>query len=219
MTSAPDAPLATSARGDRRGAGTRDVRERETVTNIYCIRPKGFNVGNEAIHVALREQLGDRRSASRSTSSTCRRPPATVACEGGLHGATVHEINQYGDGVIVGGGNLYENGGLDVDRHALRPLGVPMMLYSLSMGRIYDRRGELSGARIRCPTRPDDPSRSREHLARTRRGDRRHLADAGAAAELGGCPMIGIDRVHPAPRAGRRGRRCRADPDPGPRAR
>ena len=35
---------------------------------------------------------------------------------------TIHQMNLHGHGVIVGGGNVYENGGLDVDVHALREL-------------------------------------------------------------------------------------------------
>ena len=93
------------------------------MTNIYCIRPKGFNVGNEAIHVALREQLASAFGEQVNIINL----PATSRYEShakaGFTASTVHEINQYGDGVIVGGGNLYENGELDVDRHALSTLG------------------------------------------------------------------------------------------------
>jgi len=46
-------------------------------------------------------------------------------------------------GVVVGGGNLYENGELDARPGALEALDVPMMLFSLGHGRIYNRRGEL----------------------------------------------------------------------------
>ena len=43
---------------------------------------------------------------------------------------TIYEINQYGDGVIVG--EIFENGELEVDINALETLEVPMMLFHLS---------------------------------------------------------------------------------------
>ena len=52
---------------------------------------------------------------------------------------TVYEINQYGSGIVVGGGNLYENGELEVDPIALKALEKPMMIFSVSRGRIFNQ--------------------------------------------------------------------------------
>jgi polysaccharide pyruvyl transferase WcaK-like protein len=163
------------------------------LTNIYNIRPRGFNVGNEAIHVALRHRVNTAFGEPVNIINL----PATSRYESsnkaGFTAATVHEINQYGDGVIVGGGNLYENGELDVDLAALKTLDVPMMLFSLSMGRIYNRRGELVR---RTDSMRDEVIRGLHDqadlsLARDE-ATVRHLASAGAEAVLGGCPTLFI---------------------------
>ncbi len=38
---------------------------------------------------------------------------------------TVYEINRFGHGVVVGGGNLYENGELEINPVALKALEKP----------------------------------------------------------------------------------------------
>jgi polysaccharide pyruvyl transferase WcaK-like protein len=166
------------------------------MTNVYCIRPKGLNIGNEAIHVAVRDQLNRAFGEPVNIINI----PATSRYEShakaGFTAATVHEMNQYGDGVIVGGGNLYENGELDVDINALRALEPPLMLYSLSMGRIFNRRGELVR---RTDSMPDGViaalhERAAISLARDE-ATVAHLAAAGATARLGGCPTLFIDQA------------------------
>jgi len=105
--------------------------------NIYCIRPKGFNIGNDIIFLAMKQFL---------PKANIITLPATSRYDGdraGLTSKTIYEINQFGDGVIIGGGNLYENNELDVDLNALDKLEVPLFLYSLSRGRIYNRKSEL----------------------------------------------------------------------------
>lgn len=163
------------------------------MTNIYCIRPRGFNVGNEAINVGLRHLLG---TAFGETVNVINIPATSryeSSSKAGFTPATVHEMNQYGDGVIVGGGNLYENGELDVDLGALRTLEVPTMLFSLSMGRIYNRRGELVR---RTDSMKDEVIRGlHEQAAISLARDRatvQHLAEVGAESRLGGCPTLFI---------------------------
>lgn len=168
------------------------------MTNIFCIRPKGFNVGNEAIHVALRQQLAEAFGEPVNVINLPATSRYESSAKAGFTAATVHEMNQYADGVIVGGGNLYENGELDVDPHALACLDVPLMLYSLSMGRIYDRRGEL----VRRTDSMTDSMLAtlHEHADISVARDEatvEHLAAAGCESRLGGCPTIGIDRVAP----------------------
>ena len=111
--------------------------------NLFCIRPKGFNVGNDAIFKGVRHFLYNAFGETVNLITL----PATAKYEAhakaGLTAKTIYEINQYGHGVIVGGGNLLENGELDVDLNALKCLEVPMMLFSLSRGRVYGRRNEL----------------------------------------------------------------------------
>jgi hypothetical protein len=58
----------------------------------------------------------------------------------GLTASSIHEINRIADGVIIGGGNLYENGEIDIDLTAIKSLQPPLMLFSNSRGRIYSRK-------------------------------------------------------------------------------
>lgn len=110
---------------------------------LFNIRPKGFNIGNDAINVALRELV---HSAFGRVVNIIELPAVSTyesQAKAGLTARMIHEINRLGDGVIVGGGNLYENNELAVDTNALRALNVPMMLFSLSRGRVYSRQLEL----------------------------------------------------------------------------
>lgn len=165
--------------------------------NIFCIRPKGFNVGNDAIFMGLRAAIAEAFGFQVNLISI----PATSRYESqakaGLTSRTVHEINQYGHGVIVGGGNLYENGELDVNLEALRKLEPPLMLFSLSRGRIYSRRDTLvertdvmSDTIIAGVNKKAAWSLARDHATLA------HLKSLGLEhASLGGCPTIFLDRM------------------------
>lgn len=62
----------------------------------------------------------------------------------GLNKNVIHEANMYGSGIIVGGGNLYENNELIVDSNAINSLQVPLVLFSLSIGRIFGNNLKLT---------------------------------------------------------------------------
>jgi hypothetical protein len=181
------------------------------VTTIYNIRPKAFNVGNDVIHLALRHLLDEAFGRIVNVISV----PATSRYEShgacGLTAKTVYEINQYGDGVIVGGGNLYENGELQLDVEALARLEVPLLLYGLSWGRVYNRRGELVPRTDAMPDRTIRALNDRADYSLARDGATlAHLHAIGCArARLGGCPSIFLersaDRLPPVPAADRSG--------------
>jgi hypothetical protein len=119
---------------------------------LFNIRPKGFNIGNDAIGIALRDLIF---KAFGRVVNVIELPAIShyeSQAKAGLTAKSIHEINRYGDGVIIGGGNLYENNELALDLNALRHLEVPLMLFSLSRGRIYNRRMELCE---RTDTMPD----------------------------------------------------------------
>ena len=120
--------------------------------NLFCIRPKGFNVGNDAIYLGMQHFVYKAFGEVINLITL----PATSKYESqgkaGLTAKTIYEINQYGHGVIIGGGNLYENGDLDVNLDALSALEVPLMIFSVSRGRVYNRRLELVH---RTDTMPD----------------------------------------------------------------
>ena len=165
--------------------------------NVFCIRPKGFNVGNDAIYLALQAALDEAFGCFVNLITL----PATSRYEsqarGGLTSKTIHEINQYGHGVIVGGGNLYENGELDLNIEALRKLEPPLMLFSLSRGRIYNRHDNLvdrtdvmTDAALRALNEKAMFSLSRDIATLD------YLHQLGLSnTVLGGCPTIFLDRL------------------------
>lgn len=112
--------------------------------NLYSIRPKGFNVGNDVIYIALKGFL---ERAFGNDYVNIISLPATNTYESnkkaGFTRNTIYEINQFGHGVILGGGNLYENGEIDIDPIALKALEKPFMICSVSRGRIYNKKNKL----------------------------------------------------------------------------
>lgn len=164
---------------------------------IFCIKPQGFNVGNEIIFLGMQHFLFKTFGGMVNLISL----PATSVHESyskaGLTRKTVYEINQYGDGVIVGGGNLYENGELDVDIGGLDKLEVPLMLFSLSKGRIFNRQRRLVH---RTDTMPDEIIRmlnKKASYSLTRDfATTEYLRKIGCDnVIIGGCPTIFLDRM------------------------
>lgn len=164
---------------------------------LFCIRPKGFNVGNDVIFLGMQHFLYEAFDQVVNLISL----PATSRYEShakaGLTAKTIYEINQYGHGVIVGGGNLYENGELEVGLDALETLEVPLMLFSLSRGRIYNRQHELVDRTDAMPervvlalNRKARYSLARDHATGT------YLHGIGCDhSKVGGCPTIFLDRM------------------------
>jgi hypothetical protein len=165
--------------------------------NIFCIRPIGFNVGNDAIYLGLQAAIEKAFGCYVNLITL----PATTKYEshgrGGLTSRSIHEINQYGHGVIVGGGNLYENGEIDLNPEALRKLEPPMMLFSLSRGRIYNQRDNLVD---RTDVMADGLIKSLNEkamfsLARDK-ATFNHLQSLGLSnTMLGGCPTVYLNRI------------------------
>ena len=164
---------------------------------IYNIRPKGFNVGNDAIAIGLRQYL----YKSFGSVVNIVTVPATARYESsnyaGLTPKLIYDMNQYADGVIIGGGNLYENGELDVSLDALDALNVPMMLFSISWGRVYNKIGKLTR---RTDTMPDRVLRALHEkafisLARDNSTYSYLKSIDCPNVVLGGCPTVFLDRV------------------------
>lgn len=104
--------------------------------NIYHICPfgHGFNIGNFLIQQAVRRMV--KRQCNGSVNFITI-PAAGFGAKSGLTKKTIYDINQTASGVIIGGGNLFENGEIEFDKGALRALRKPMMVYSASYGNIY----------------------------------------------------------------------------------
>jgi polysaccharide pyruvyl transferase WcaK-like protein len=167
------------------------------MVTLFCIRPKGFNVGNDAIFLGMQHFIYNAFGEVVNLISL----PATSRYESeakaGLTPKTIYEINQYGHGVIIGGGNLYENGELDVSLDALEALECPMMLFSLSRGRIYnrlhqmvDRTDAMPGRVIRALNDKASYSLARDNATEA------YLKSIGCKnSKVGGCPTLFLDRV------------------------
>ena len=109
---------------------------------IFHVTPHGpgLNVGNFAISYAIRSLL---RDANKDTNILSIDAFSNKKLSG-LNKQVIHEANLYGSGIIVGGGNLYENNELTVDLNAIKSLQVPLGLFSISIGRIFDKNLKLS---------------------------------------------------------------------------
>jgi polysaccharide pyruvyl transferase WcaK-like protein len=164
--------------------------------NLYCIRPKGFNIGNDVIHLALNHFL---RSAFDQPVNIISLP-ATSKYESqkkaGLNSQTIYEINQFGNGLIIGGGNLYENNELEINPTALKALEVPMMLFSLSRGRIYnknlklvDRTDVMTDKSIKILNEKAQLSLSRD------KATWEYIKSLGVDNTLAGCPTLFMNEI------------------------
>ena len=104
--------------------------------NIYHICPfgHGFNIGNFLIQQAVRRMV-ERQCDGAVNFITI--PAAGFGAKSGLTKKIIYDINQTASGVIIGGGNLFENGEIEFDKGALRSLRKPMIVYSTSYGQIY----------------------------------------------------------------------------------
>lgn len=164
---------------------------------LFCIHPKGFNVGNEAIHIGLRHLLYEAFGQVVNLITLPTVSHYESHAKAGLTSKVIHEINQFGHGVIVGGGNIYENGELNVNVNALPSLEPPLLLFSLSRGRIYNRNLELVD---RTDAMPDNIIR-----ALNERADYSLVRDQATVdylhgigctdAQLGGCPTVFLNAV------------------------
>lgn len=164
--------------------------------NLYSIRPKGFNIGNDVIYVGINHFI---RQAFKENFNVISLP-ATNKYEShkksGLSSQTIYEINQFGDGVIIGGGNLYENGELEVNPTALDALEKPMMVFSVSRGKVYNERKEfvnrtdvMTDAAIKLINDRADISLSRDQATKA------HIDSLGCDNILGGCPTLFINEI------------------------
>lgn len=165
------------------------------MATIFVVRPRTGNIGNDLIALGadafLRRAFG--RSASIVTLASANSSGKTPG--GGLNAANIYEINRLADGVVLGPGNLFENGGLVCDLDALASLSVPMMLFSVSAGHIYDRSGclvprtdSLSAQKIVAICRAAEPQLLRDEASCT------YLSRLGLSGlEVGGCPSLFLD--------------------------
>lgn len=171
---------------------------------IANIRPFGHNVGNTAINFALRNMLYETFGRLVSVIEFPASSAHESTAKAGLTKKTIHEINRFADGVIIGGGNLYENDEISVDLHSLPSLLPPLMLFSNSRGRIYgrdlqlqERSDVISSAKLSCLVNSADISLSRDSATVE------FITKLGCRDKIGYCPTINIknyvDRISQVP--------------------
>lgn len=164
--------------------------------NIYSIRPKGFNIGNDVIYLGVNHFIRQAFKENYNVISL----PATGKYEAhrksGLSSQTIYEINQFGHGVVIGGGNLYENGELEVNPIALRALERPMMIFSVSRGKIYnqdfklvDRTDTMADEKLKLLHQYASISLSRD------KATKEYLDSLNCKNTLGGCPTLFINEI------------------------
>ncbi len=165
--------------------------------NLFNIRPKGFNVGNDVIFQGMQQFLHHafKRYINIVTLPATSRYESQA--QAGFTARTIYEMNQYGHGVILGGGNIYENGELEINLNALEKLQIPMMVFSVSRGRVYNRLHELVP---RTDTTPDNVLKAVN--GKTRHVYVRDQATTDYLHQLGlahvktiGCPTIFINDI------------------------
>ncbi len=159
---------------------------------LFNIRPYGFNVGNGVIAQGMQQFLQEAFGSAVNIISLPATSKYEAGGKGGLTAQSIYEINQYGDGVIIGGGNLYENGELQIDQNALKALLPPMMIFSVSSGRIYMRQNGLMRRTNAMPEAAIQAVNTRADLTLARdKATFDYLRSLGIGkAQLGGCPTI-----------------------------
>lgn len=163
-------------------------------TNIFHILPigKGYNIGNFAISYAVRAWI----KKIHPESNIITIPAIGIGEQFGLSKRIIYQANQFASSVIVGGGNLFENNELFVDVNALESLQIPLVLFSISRGDIYNNKLELAR---RTDVIPDSVlislhRRAVFSLARDQ-ATYEYLKKIGISnSQMGGCPTIFMDK-------------------------
>lgn len=149
--------------------------------NIYCIHQRGTNIGNEVIYLGVKHFLGN----------------SNVIRIANLTADSVYEINQYGDGVIVGGGNFYENNAIEIDLNALKALEPPLFLFSLSHGRIFNRKDELVRRTDCMPDEKVIALNEKAYISSVRdSATQEYLKGLGCQSTICGCPSQFVARFN-----------------------
>lgn len=164
--------------------------------NIAILRPFGGNVGNHVINRSVKYLLKDQNPCDDVNIIDI---PASKKLDSGLFSGldrhSVFYLNEVADGVIIGGGNLFENGEVDADPVALKALRPPLMLFSNSLGRIIGRHGTYIDRSDSSSTTTLQALHNASRIALARDSSTvKLLSDThGCAAELGWCPTIHTD--------------------------
>ena len=109
------------------------------MTTLFCVRPATRNIGNDVINTATADLL---YRTFGSGTGIVNIPALKGPQYGGLSARQIFDMNRLADGVVVGGGNLFENGQLTFNSQAVAALTTPAMIIGVSHGRIYGKDGK-----------------------------------------------------------------------------
>ncbi|BCW90853.1 hypothetical protein sos41_40290 [Alphaproteobacteria bacterium SO-S41] len=156
--------------------------------NLFFVHPDTRNIGNDIIGFATTELFYE---VFGDATNVVNIPAMKRDQFGGLVARQVYDMNRLADGVVVGAGNLFENGQISFDAQAMHALRPPMMLMALShggiMGRdgfIEDRTDALSPNVIRHLVDRATVAMVRDTSSQAR------LRELGIDVQLGGCPTL-----------------------------
>jgi hypothetical protein len=164
-------------------------------TSLFCVRPTTRNIGNDIIYKATSELFC---KVLGSDTRIINIPALEGPQFGGITSRQVYDANRLANGVVIGGGNLFENGQLTIDQTALDALSPPLMLYGLSHGRIYSMQGGLIDrtdampiSKIRQLVRNSDVALVRDVATQD------ILQSMGCEdVKVGGCPTLFLEENH-----------------------
>jgi hypothetical protein len=164
---------------------------------LFTFRPCTTNIGNDLIALATEGLLDVAWPHPLDVVSLPSAGAGRGAKSAGLSAANVYEANLLADAVLVGGGNVFENGALDVDENALDGLQPPLAVLAASSGRVRGRDGRLarrtdgsSRRRVAYVCGRADPLLVRDDATAS------YLSDLGIeGATVAGCPSLFLDRL------------------------
>jgi polysaccharide pyruvyl transferase WcaK-like protein len=156
--------------------------------NIFFFRPTTRNIGNDIIGYATAELLYEVFGTAANIVSV----PALKGLEfGGLTPRQIYDVNRLADAVVLGGGNLFENGQITYDAQAVDAMCRPMALVGLSHGRVYDRDGDLQKRTDAFPQAAIRHLVSRAAVSLVRdKASQKILGEMGVEVIVGGCPTL-----------------------------
>ncbi|MEA2217815.1 MAG: hypothetical protein QOJ35_441 [Solirubrobacteraceae bacterium] len=163
---------------------------------IFTFRPCTTNIGNDLIALAIEGLLDVAWPGPLDVVALPSAGSGRGAKTAGMSAANVYEANLLADAVLVGGGNVFENGALDVDANALDALQPPLAVVAASTGRVRGRDGWLARRtdgsppeRVAHVCRLADPLLVRDEATAA------YLAELGIDhATVAGCPSLFLDR-------------------------
>lgn len=156
---------------------------------FFCIGPTLRNIGNDIINYSTKKLLIE---VFGKDSCIVGLPAIEGRQFGGFTSKQVYDANRLADAVVVGGGNLFENGQLTINRTALDALNTPLFIMGISHGRIYDKNAEIVNRSDAMPVSNILQLNKKAHSLLVRDYASKEILDSIGCnnVEVGGCPTM-----------------------------